>query len=152
MPEHRIEEIDRSNMMIVEMPGSGEQVWVIKPDNYVDPSSVKPIAQPAQVAGQNYCTHCGQYFQSANVLRDHVRRAHPIASGQADMALVEMPDGTMVPADAIPELVRQKQDAAISKGKAREAELEAKLEELAAKLAELSQKPAAKTIKAAKDK
>lgn len=138
MKEHRADQIDRSNMMLVNLPVSGEQYWVVKPDNYIDPveaarAQMTPLN--AAVAGQNQCLHCGQGFNSPNVLRDHITKSHPIASGQADMALVEMPDGTMVPADAVPEIVRQKEEAIVAKAEVREAELVAKVEELAAKLA-----------------
>ncbi len=147
-----METIDRSNMMIVPLPVSGEQVWVVRPKDYVDPSSIPPVQQQGAIAGQNQCMHCGQYFNSPNVLAEHARIRHPIASGQGDATLIPMPDGSLVPADAVPELIREKQEAIISAGKAREAMLEARTAELEAKLEELAEKFTARTVKPAKDK
>ena len=148
MKEHRASEIDRSNMMLTKLPVSGEDYWVEKPKDYVDPVAVARAEMPqlaSTVEGQNRCVHCGQGFNSPNVLNDHVKTSHPIASGHADMSLVEMPDGSKVPVAAVPEIMKQKQDALLAKAQTREAELEAKLEELAGKLA-------ARTIKKGKDK
>ena len=135
--EYTPSQIDRSNQMLVTLPVSGESVWVDKPDDYVDEVAVARAAMPqvrGAIAGQNSCQHCGQGFNSSNVLRDHVLRAHPIASGQADMGLVEMPGGQMIPAGAVPEIVADKKNAEITRLKARETQLSTKLEELAAKL------------------
>ena len=135
-------QIDRSNMLLVTLPVSGEKFWVQKPDNYVDPVEVARAEMPqvqGAIAGQNQCTHCGQGFNSANVLRDHILARHPVASGQADMALVKMPDGSMVPAAAVPELMTQRQDDLVAEHTEREKVLEAKLEDMATQLAALQQ-------------
>ena len=134
MQEHRASQIDRSNMLLVKLPVSGEDYWVAKPDDYTDGVDEARAQMPQlhAISGQNMCQYCGQGFNSPNVLKEHVQASHAIASGQADMTEVEMPDGTMVPAAAVPELIKDRERDL----EARNAELEAKLEELAAKVAE----------------
>ena len=57
------------------------------------------------VAGANRCTYCGQVFNTAGILDDHQKMFHMVAAGKIDMRSIEMPDGTSVPAHAVPELI-----------------------------------------------
>lgn len=87
-----------------QLPGNGETVWVDVDDDYQP--EMKPMNVPArQVAGQNGCQHCGIVFNSAATLDNHIRLSHTVATGGTDMRAVPMPDGTVVPASQVPELL-----------------------------------------------
>jgi len=61
------------------------------------------------IAGANQCRHCGFSAASAAILQEHERNMHLMADGGEDMRPVLLPDGTTVPAAAIPDIIAKMQ-------------------------------------------
>lgn len=117
-----------------QLPGNGETVWVDVDDDYQP--EMKPMnVQARQVAGQNGCQHCGIVFNSAATLDNHIKISHVVATGGTDMRAVPMPDGSVVPASQVPELL-----ASAKETKAEAVEVLEENEKLKIELAEQKKK------------
>jgi len=96
-------QIDYEHSVIQRVLPNGDIVN-IRPQEYVERSLAalpKLATERPGVDGAMSCPHCGVGYLSSNALREHIRIDHAIASGQAEVQEIALPDGTLVPLELV---------------------------------------------------